>query len=85
MIFGYGDFGTVGGDNDSIVQQKIYSSIGLGFRINNPDLVLPSTQIRFGFVNSVNESGFVLGFKIGGVDYPEITMPGTRPGGFKFE
>jgi hypothetical protein len=85
MVFGYGDAGVVGGEDDPIAKQKFYSSVGLGFRINNPDLVLPSTQIRLGFVNSVEESGFVLGFKIGGVDYPEIEMPGTRPGGFAFQ
>ena len=84
MVFGYADVGTVGGEDDPIAQQKIYSSIGLGFRINNQDLVLPSTQLRFGFVNSVEESGFVMSFKIGGVGYPEIGMPGTRPGGFAF-
>ncbi len=85
MVFGYADVGTVGGEDDVIHQQKVYSSIGLGFRINNPDLVLPSTQLRFGFVNSIHESGFVLGFKIGGVDYPEIKMPGTKPGGFSLQ
>ncbi|MEN8006895.1 MAG: hypothetical protein ABFS42_07740 [Candidatus Krumholzibacteriota bacterium] len=85
MVFGYADVGAIGGEKDPLVQQKFYSSIGLGFRINNPDLVLPSTQLRFGIVNSVEESGFVLGFKIGGVDYPEIEMPGTKPGGFAFD
>jgi hypothetical protein len=84
MLFGYADVGAVGGERDPIVQKKIYSSLGLGFRINNPDLVLPSTQVRFGFVNSIEENGFVLGFKLGGVDYPEIRMPGTLPGGFAF-
>jgi hypothetical protein len=84
MVFGYADVGTVGGNNDSLVQQKVYSSIGLGFRINNPDLVLPATQVRFGFINSIEGRGFALGFKLGSVDYPEIRMPGTIPGGFAF-
>ena len=84
MMFGYADVGTVGGEKDPIVQNKIYSSLGLGFRINNPDLVLPSTQVRIGYVQSIEENGFVLGFKLGGVDYPEIMMPGTIPGGFAF-
>jgi hypothetical protein len=84
MVFGYGDVGTVGGAKDPLVQQKIYSSIGLGFRINNPDLVLPSTQVRFGFINSIEGRGFVMGFKLGNVDYPEVRMPGTIPGGFAF-
>lgn len=84
MVFGYADVGTVGDDRDPIVQGKFYSSVGLGFRINNPDLVLPSTQLRIGFVNSIEGSGVALGFKVGSVDYPSIQMPGTRPGGFAF-
>jgi hypothetical protein len=84
MVFGYADVGTVGGAKDPLVQQKIYSSIGLGFRINNPDLVLPSTQVRFGFINSIEGRGLVMGFKLGNVDYPEMRMPGTIPGGFAF-
>lgn len=84
MVFGYADVGAVGGAKDVLVQQKIYSSLGLGFRIDNPDLVLPSTQVRVGFVNSVEQNGFVLGFNLGKVDYPEINIPSTRPGPFDF-
>jgi hypothetical protein len=82
MTFGYADIGAVGGAEDPIARQKIYSSIGLGFRINNPDSVLPVTQLRFGFVNSIDQNGLVLGFNIGGADYPEIRIPGSLPGGF---
>jgi hypothetical protein len=83
MVFGYADTGTVGDDKDPILQQKFYSSVGLGLRINNPDLVLPSTQVRFSIVNSIEGKQFNLGFRIGGVDYLTIEMPGTRPGGFE--
>ena len=85
MLFGYADVGAVGGEKDPLVQQKFYSSLGLGFRINNPDLVLPATQVRVGFVNSIEEQGFVLGFKLGRVDYPELDVPSTRPGPFLFQ
>ncbi len=84
MVFGYADVGTVGPDIRPIYENKIYSSLGFGFRINNPDLVMPSTQVRMGWVNSVEETKFVLGFKLGNVDYPTIDMPGTRPGAFDF-
>lgn len=84
MVFGYADLGTVGGESDSVVQQKLYSSIGLGVRIDNPTLSLPATQIRVGFLNSVEENGFALGFRLGPVDYNEFTVPTTRPGGFAF-
>lgn len=82
MIFGYADIGTVGGESDPLVQKKIYSSIGLGFQFENTDIVLPATQVRIGFLNSIDENGLALGFKLGSVENPEIGMPGTKPGGF---
>lgn len=84
MVFGYADIGTVGGEKDVLVQQKVYSSMGVGFRINNPDLDLGSTEIRFGFLNSVHENGFIMGFRLGRVDYTDINIPSTRPGPFGF-
>jgi len=85
MVFGYADIGTVGGQSESIAQKKIYSSIGLGFQFENIDLVLPATQVRFGFLNSIDEKGLALGFKLGSVENPEIGMPSTKPGGFVFQ
>lgn len=84
MVFGYADIGAVGGEKEVLVQQKVYSSVGLGFRINNPDLDLDSTEIRIGFLNSVEENGVIVGFKFGRVDYTELDIPSTRPGPFEF-
>ena len=53
-------------------------------RIDNPALSLPATQIRVGFLNSVEENGFALGFRLGPVDYNEFTVPTTKPGAFTF-
>ena len=82
MVFGYADVGTVGGESDPLVQKKIYSSVGLGFQFENSELVLPATQLRIGFLNSIDENGLALGFKLGSVENPEIGMPGTKPGSF---
>lgn len=83
MVFGYADVGTVGGESDPLQQKKIYSSIGLGFQFENTELVLPATQVRIGFLNSIDDNGLALGFKLGSVDNPEIGIPGTKPGGFE--
>ncbi len=82
MVFGYMDVGTVGGEGDHLPANKIYSSVGLGFQFENPELVLPATQVRIGFLNSIDENGLALGFKLGSVENPTIGMPGTKPGGF---
>ncbi len=84
MVFAYADIGTVGGEDDPLEQKKIYSSLGLGFQFENTDLVLPSTQLRIGFLNSIDENGLALGFKLGSVENPVIGMPSTKPGGFVF-
>ncbi|MCK9996307.1 MAG: hypothetical protein KAH56_08520 [Candidatus Krumholzibacteria bacterium] len=85
MVFGYADVGTVGGESDPLAQNKIYSSVGVGFQFENPELVLPATQIRIGFLNSIDENGLALGFKLGSVENPVIGMPGTKPGGFSIK
>ncbi len=82
MVFGYADVGTVGGEGDHLPAKKIYSSVGLGFQFESPELVLPATQVRIGFLNSIDENGLALGFKLGSVENPVIGMPGTKPGGF---
>ena len=84
MVFGYAGAGGVGGQEVPIFQQKLYSTLGLGFRFYNPDLVLPATQIRFGFVDSIEGSGFVTAFRIGGVDDRAVRLPGVIPGAFGF-
>lgn len=84
MTFGYADIGTVGGEKDQVYDNKIYSSVGLGLRINNPNSVFPVTQLRFGFVNSIEGRGMTVGFNIGSVGYPELRIPGVVPGGFGF-
>jgi len=85
MVFGYADIGTVGGESDPLVQKKIYSSIGLGFQFENPEVGLPSTQFRIGFLNSIDENGLAMGFRLGSVENPVIGMPGVQPGGFAFQ
>jgi len=82
MVFGYADIGTVGGEGDHLPAKKIYSSVGLGFQFESPEWVFPPTQVRIGFLNSIDENGLALGFKLGSVVNPQIGMPGTKPGGF---
>jgi hypothetical protein len=83
MVFGYADVGTVGGEGDHLPAKKIYSSVGVGFQFESPELVLPATQVRIGFLNSIDENGLALGFKLGSVENPVIGMPNTKPGGFE--
>ncbi len=84
MFLGFMDAGIVAGEDDPILQAKLYGSTGLSVRIQNPDLVLPPMQMRVAILNGIDDKGIRVGFKIGGPDSPVVRAPGTRPGGFEF-
>ncbi len=65
-FFAFGDLGYLFGTNEYITQGEVLSSIGVGIRVRNDNLVLNTFQIRFSFfpnlpdyskVNYVNVSG----------------------------
>jgi hypothetical protein len=85
MLFGYADVGAIGGEQDPIFQQKIYSSLGLGVRVHNADLVIPTIELRVGVVQNVEDRAFSLSFDVGNLAYPEIRLPGVRPGGLSYQ
>ncbi len=84
MVLGFVDMGVVAGEDDAILDKKIYGSSGLAVRIQNPDLVLDPIEIRVAILNSIDDKGVLVGLSFGGSHRPEIKFPGTRPGGFKF-
>ena len=84
MFLGYLDAGTIAAEDEPILQAKVYGSAGLAVRIQNPDLVLPPMQMRVAFLNSINDKGVQVGFRIGSSESPEIRVPGTQPGRFEF-
>jgi len=85
MLFGYADVGAIGGEDDPILQQKIYSSLGFGVRVHNADLVIPTIELRMGVVQNVDSRAFRLSFDLGNMAYPEIRLPGVRPGGVSYQ
>ena len=84
MFLGFLDAGAVAGEDDPVLQAKFYGSAGLSVRIQNPELAVPPIQLRVAFLNSIDDKGIQVGFRLGGPDSPEVRAPGTRPGGFEF-
>ena len=84
MLFAYADVGIAAGERDPLLERKIYTSTGLGVRLGNPDLVLPTFEIRAGMVTNVEDRSFSLAVDLGNVAYPEIERPGARPGTVAF-
>jgi len=85
MVFGFVDFGGVTGEDQDLLGAKYYTSAGLGLRLNNPDLVLPTLQLRVAFLNKIEGGGVLFAFKAGNPEYPPLRVPDVRPGGFPYE
>ncbi|MCP4293552.1 MAG: hypothetical protein GY780_17130 [bacterium] len=79
------DLGVIGGANDALLKEKFYLSSGLGVRLRNPSLVLPTVQLRISMVSNVGDSGFSLGIKVGNATVPNIKYPGIKPGALGYE
>jgi len=48
-FFGFADLGLLFGTNEFVMQGEVLSSIGLGIRIRNDNLIFNTIQIRFGY------------------------------------
>ncbi len=84
-FYTYADVGTIAGEDESIFKQKFYLSTGLGLRLRNPGLVLPTFQLRLSLLTNVENSGLSLGFNIGNAAGPDINYPGVKPGTLAYE
>ena len=79
MTMLYGDAGVVGSERDAVLESKIYSALGLGFRFYNPDLVLPTFELRFGLLQNVDNASFGFKFDLGNAHFPEIIFLVVKP------
>ena len=52
----------------------------MGARLRNPDLVLPTLQLRVGLLSNVQDVGMTLQIKVGNAPYPALLMANARPG-----
>jgi len=84
-FYSFADVGAIGDDDSSIFKQKFYLSAGLGLRLRNPSLVLPTVELRMAMVTNVNDPGFSFGLNIGNAPGPEIIFPGNKPGTLAYQ
>ena len=76
----FADTGLIGGeDSSSLWQEKVYVSSGLGVRLRNPSLVLPTVQLQASVLSNVEDSGLALVFKVGNVGPRPLLLPGIVP------
>ncbi len=84
-FFGFGDVGVIGGEDSALFKEKIYTSTGLGVRLRNPSLVLPTVQLRMSLITNVDDPGLRFAVKVGNAPVPSTTFPGTQPSTLAYE
>jgi len=85
MVFGFLDTGAVAGEGDPLLDAKFYTSLGLGVRINNPDLVFPTFELRIASLQSIAGEGTVFGVVLGNPNIQRTALPGVKPGGLRYQ
>ncbi len=63
-IFGFGDLGLIRNGSKNVFNSKMYSGIGLGWRIKNESLVFRTIQIRLAYYPNTADGGGMPGFNI---------------------
>ena len=86
LFFGFGDIGLVGPNNQSLFKQKLYSGIGLGFRVRNENLVFKTLQIRFAFYPTVPADSEQFYFLLSGENYQKpLNFEPSAPSTIKYK
>jgi hypothetical protein len=76
----FADAGLMGcEDSSSLLKEKVYVSSGVGIRLRNPSLVLPTIQLQASLLSNVDDSGVALLVKVTDVAPPPLLLPGNRP------
>jgi len=79
VMFGYGSAGMIARQRDPVFQQRIYSNLGIGLRLNNPNTVIPTIEARLGLLNSENGWDPLVSVRMGEIRLPNLRSPGARP------
>lgn len=79
-LFSFADLGIMGDEVDSLFKNKLYLSTGLGVRLRNPFLVLPTVQLRMSLISNIENRGLSFGVKVGNAPGQRMIAPSTKPG-----
>jgi len=77
--FGYASGGFVADRREPVFDQRLYSDLGLGLRLNNPQLVLPTIELRVGVVIGDGDPEPVISVRMGERKVVTRDAPGARP------
>ncbi len=84
QLFGFCDGALLGGRGRGLEDVRLLTSAGLGLRLGNPDLVLPTLQLRVAFLGGLEDNADGIVFAAGDFAPPDTHLPGARPGAYEF-
>jgi hypothetical protein len=64
VSYAFGDFAVIGDSYKSLFNNRLYSGIGLGWRIKNESLVFSTIQIRLAYYPQTVKGGSAFGFNV---------------------
>lgn len=78
-FFGFGDVGFIGGPGGVHTNTRVRGSVGLGVRMRNPKLVLPTFQVHVFVVSEPSGNDFRVGLDLGSAEGPPREDDDVRP------
>jgi hypothetical protein len=78
--FGYGGSGLIARDREPLFDQRLHANLGVGLRLNNPGLVLPTIELRLGALSGPQGWEPALTVRMGEVKFAQRRLPGAQPG-----
>lgn len=84
-FFGYGDLGFIGGPGGVNDNTRVRGSLGLGMRLRNPKLVLPTIQMHVYLVSEAEGTGFRLGVDLSNTPDGPTLKDDVKPRTLVFE
>jgi len=83
--FSYAGGGFVGGEKDALFDERFSSNLGLGVRLNNPRLVIPTTELRAGILSTPKGIEFSFYIRMKDVNPFRRSLPSVVPQTLRYE
>ncbi len=77
--FGYAGGGLLAREREAIFAQRLHANLGVGLRLNNPGLVLPTIEMRLGLLSSLDGWQPAATVRMGEVRFATGRLPGAQP------
>lgn len=77
--FGYAGCGQIAPAREPIFRQTLQSNTGVGLRLNNPNLVLPTIEMRLGVLAGRDGCNLAVTLRMGEVKFVHSRLPDVQP------